>query len=110
MTKVYGGISMRRARLKSLVILASIALSLCSSLMAPMHTQASSYDGAMPGEVVVKLLNANDLIAVAQDYNLDPIPIDQINSYTIYRLRIIDGNGVEVVVLCDGNQVIGVQQ
>lgn len=87
---------MRRAWLKSSVVLAIITLGLSSSLMLPARTRAWSHDGAVRGEVVVKLLDANDLLAVAQDYSLDPVPLDQINSYAIYRLRITDGVSAEV--------------
>ncbi|HKP12429.1 MAG TPA: S8 family serine peptidase, partial [Blastocatellia bacterium] len=62
----------------------------------PRRTYAAPHDDAVPGEVVVKLLNADDLAAVAQDYGLDPTPLDRINSYTIYRLRITDGASPEV--------------
>ena len=87
---------MRRAWFKSFVILALITLALFSSLMMPGRTRAASHDGAVPEEVVVKLLNANDLPAVAQDYNLDPLPLDQIGSYAVYRLRILDGVTAEL--------------
>ncbi|MFL6216903.1 MAG: S8 family serine peptidase [Blastocatellia bacterium] len=86
---------MRRAKLRTTIILALIALSFLSSLIRPRPTRAA-HDDAVPGEVVVKLMNAADLAAVAQDYGLDPAPIDQINSYTIYRLRITDGVSPEV--------------
>jgi thermitase len=87
---------MRRVGLKPFVILTLIALALLSNLTMTMHTRAASHDGAAPEEVVVKLLNANDLFAVAQDYHLDPIPIDQINSYAVYRMHISDGVSAEV--------------
>lgn len=81
---------MRRAGLKTAFILALTVLAFLSSLTMPRRTRAA-HDDAVPGEVVVKLFNDADLAAVAQDYGLDPTPIDRITSYTIYRLRITDG-------------------
>ena len=81
---------MRRARLKTAFIFALTVLDFLSSLMMPRRTRAA-HDDAVPGEVVVKLFNDADLAAVAQDYGLDPTPIDRINVYTIYRMRITDG-------------------
>ena len=65
---------MRRAKLRTTIILVLIALSFLSSLIRPRPTRAA-HDDAVPGEVVVKLMNAGDLAAVAQDYGLDPAPI-----------------------------------
>jgi subtilisin family serine protease len=48
-------------------------------------------DGYTPNEVVVKLVQAADLTAVATDYNLDPLPLDQFGTRPIFRLRILDG-------------------
>ena len=85
---------MRRAGLRTFFILALITLSILSGLTMP--KRAAAREGAAPDEIVVKLANAGDLAGVARDYNLDPTPIDQINSYTIYRLRITDGVAAEV--------------
>src|SRR4051812_45747710 len=87
---------MCRLACKLLVILVVVLLSLLSSLTLPQPACAASHDGARPEEIVIKLMSANDLPAVAQDYNLDPVPIDQIRSYTVYRLRITDGVAPEV--------------
>jgi subtilisin family serine protease len=42
-------------------------------------------------EIVVKMVRAGDLPAVAAEYGLDPIPLDQFVSQPLYRLRITDG-------------------
>jgi thermitase len=45
----------------------------------------------VPNEVVVYLRNAADLPAVAAAYRLNPAPLDQFGTRSIYRLRIADG-------------------
>src|SRR5215470_6653086 len=44
--------------------------------------------GSKPGQVVVRLASSADLAAVAQQYGLDPVPIDQFRSQPIYLLGI----------------------
>jgi len=51
--------------------------------------------GSEPGQVVVRLVSATDLAAVAQQYGLDPVPIDQFRSQPIYLLSILDGSSPE---------------
>lgn len=48
--------------------------------------------GYVPNEVVIKLLPGNDLGAIAADFQLDPIPIDQFGAREIYRMQILDGS------------------
>ncbi|MCG8346261.1 MAG: S8 family serine peptidase, partial [Chloroflexales bacterium] len=48
-------------------------------------------DEYVPGEVLIKLFNASKLNAVANDYNLNPTPIDQFGQRPIYRMEILDG-------------------
>jgi CSLREA domain-containing protein len=48
-------------------------------------------NGYMAGEVLVKLHIQADLAAVAQDFGLNPTPIDQFGTRPIYRLAIGDG-------------------
>lgn len=52
---------------------------------------------AVPNEVVVWLYRATDLPAVASKYGIDPAPISQFGTNTIYRLRIISGQKPEDV-------------
>ena len=47
--------------------------------------------GFLPGEVVVKLLASDQLPAIAGQFRLDPMPVDQFGSRPIYRLRVLDG-------------------
>src|SRR5262249_20798589 len=87
---------MARKYVRILVICAVVATMLLSVAVAPRPSRAASGSRTVPGEVVVKLLNASDLPAVAQDFALDPLPIDQIGSYSLYRLGITDGTDPEV--------------
>ncbi|HXG92380.1 MAG TPA: S8 family serine peptidase [Blastocatellia bacterium] len=80
---------MSRAGLASVGILAIAGL-LCFNILI-MPTQASSQGQVVEGEVIVKLVNGSDLASVAQDFSLDPAPIDQFTSQPIFRLRILDG-------------------
>jgi subtilisin family serine protease len=57
----------------------------------PVHTKASSSELFLPGELILKLRQAGDLATVAEDYSLDPAPLDQFGSRSLYRLRILDG-------------------
>jgi parallel beta-helix repeat protein len=68
------------------ILVASLAF---IALAAPI--QADEPDGYLPDEVVVKLAQAGDLLAVAADYGLDPTPLDQFGAQPIFRLRIGDG-------------------
>lgn len=52
---------------------------------------ANDDDNYLPGEVVIKLLQAGDLASVAADYQLEPLPLDQFGARPIYRMRILDG-------------------
>lgn len=56
----------------------------------PLHAQEAD-DDFVPGEVVVKLSQPDDLPGVAADFGLDPSPLDQFGTRPIYRLRILDG-------------------
>ncbi|MBK8903201.1 MAG: S8 family serine peptidase [Anaerolineaceae bacterium] len=60
-------------------------------LLAASYPPGVVQDGYLPDEVVVKLVQAADLPAVAADYNLDPLPLDQFGTRPIFRLRILDG-------------------
>ena len=82
---------MRRNGLNLLTIVVFFAALVLSGLAAIQPTRAASQDRALPSEVIVKLFNASDLPAVAQDYGLEAVPMDQIGSYALYRLRITDG-------------------
>ncbi len=55
-----------------------------------LSTFAQAVDGYVPGEVVVKLQQHDQLAAVAAAFDLDPLPLDQFGSRPIYRLRILD--------------------
>ncbi len=72
----------------SLVILAAL---LGFATLATTAQAEPDQDGYLPDEVSVKLFLATDLEAVAADYSLDPVPLDQFGSRTIYRMRIADG-------------------
>jgi subtilisin family serine protease len=63
------------------------------SAIKPQSTaQAMESDRYLPAEVVVKLVSADNLLAVAADYGLDPTPIDQFLAHPIFRLRILDAS------------------
>lgn len=59
-------------------------------LIAASHPPTVEQDSYLPDEVVVKLVQTADLPAVAADYNLDPLPLDQFGTRPIFRLRILD--------------------
>lgn len=52
---------------------------------------AQESDDFLPNEVLIKLLQATDLVEIAAEYNLDPIPLDQFGTRAIYRMQITDG-------------------
>jgi subtilisin family serine protease len=72
-----------------------VTLMLCGllvSLMAPgAPARAQEPDQYLPDEVVVKLTSSTDLAGIAAAFALDPVPLDQFGTRTIYRLRILDG-------------------
>jgi thermitase len=70
-------------------LVASVLVSWFLAPAAPALTREP--DVYVPNEVVVRLGSAADLGGVAAAYHLDPSPIDQFGSRTIYRLRILDG-------------------
>ena len=74
------------AALRYLLVVVVIGL---ASIATPLH--ANPELDYLPGEVVVKLWQSSDLLGVAADYQLDPIPLDQFGTRPIYRLRILDG-------------------
>ncbi len=47
-------------------------------------------------ELILKLVQHGDLAAVAEQYGLNPQPIDQFGSRPMYRLRIVDGVDAQV--------------
>jgi hypothetical protein len=63
-----------------------------SSAYCPGQSQPDVAEAYAPDEVVVKLLNANDLAAVALANGLDPTPRGQFGTRPIFRLRILDGS------------------
>ncbi len=71
--------------LKPLSLLVLILL-----LFAAAPLQARDED-AVPGEVLVKLLQSSDLAAIAATYHLDPTPLAQFGARPIFRLHIADG-------------------
>ncbi|HSL46876.1 MAG TPA: S8 family serine peptidase [Anaerolineales bacterium] len=81
---------MYRLLLRLVILLTLITMLL--SLVAPvMLANAQEQDGFVPGEVLVKLMQATDVAGIAADYGLDPIPLDQFGSRAIFRMRILDG-------------------
>jgi subtilisin family serine protease len=85
-----GGIHMYRLAFRLFAFLACVGLLGFSARTAPSGARAAATDGYLSAEVVVKLVRAGDLAAVAADYALDPVPLNQFGSRPIYRLRITD--------------------
>ncbi|MEW6130117.1 MAG: S8 family serine peptidase [Acidobacteriota bacterium] len=56
------------------------------------NVKAAPSGRTVPTEVVVKLNNPDDLVAVALDYDLDPTPIAQFGARPIYLLKIVGGD------------------
>ena len=52
---------------------------------------AQESDDFLHNEVLIKLLQATDLVEIAADYNLAPTPLDQFGTRAIYRMQITDG-------------------
>lgn len=75
-----------------------LLLSFLAGAVFHIHTQAvesSSFaEEFVPGEVVIKLAGASDLVDIAAQYKLDPTPLAQFGNRPIYRLRIADGASV----------------
>lgn len=88
--KRMGGVQYIWARLSGRLVVLAALLSY-SLIAAATPARAEEEDGYVPGEVVVKLNAAASLPAVAAQYGLNPLPIDQFGSRPIYRLRILDG-------------------
>jgi thermitase len=57
----------------------------------PTQDQPVISEPYLPDEVVVKLFNSADLVAVATSNGLNPTPLDQFGTRPIYRLAILDG-------------------
>jgi subtilisin family serine protease len=69
--------------------------------MAPAPAGASGGTGGArdpitPGEVILRLNDAADLPTLAAQYQLDPIPIDQLPIAPLYLMRIADGASPDV--------------
>lgn len=75
--------------IRKLGALLLLALLLAVATTAPLR--ADDDDEFIAGEVLVKLYQSSDLAAIANDYGLDPTPLDQFGARAIYRLRILDG-------------------
>jgi subtilisin family serine protease len=67
----------------------ALALGIAGAVTAP--ALAGDESGYLPGEVIVKLVQAADLAGVAADHALDPAPLDQFGTRPIFRLAILDG-------------------
>src|SRR5215210_8461739 len=80
--------------------LALVAALLCAGAFAPPATHASGdshnngEESYVRDEVNIKLLNASDLQAVAQQYKLQLV--EQFGSRPIYRMRVTDGTDSQV--------------
>jgi len=76
-----------------LVIMMLSIVWLCfSAWVSPAYTDDvdGKSNGFMPGEVLIKLAQANDLPGIADSYRLAPEPLDQFGMRPIYRMRILD--------------------
>ncbi|HEU0294603.1 MAG TPA: S8 family serine peptidase [Anaerolineales bacterium] len=81
---------MNRLLLRLVILLTLLTMLL--SLVAPVTSAgAQESNDFLPDEVLVKLLQASEVVGLAADYDLDPTPLDQFGSRPIYRLRILDG-------------------
>ena len=83
---------MYRLTFRIIIFLASAGLLGLSAIMLPPASRATETDNFLAAEVVVKLVRASDLPAVAAQYGLDPVPIDQFGSRSLYLLKITDGS------------------
>src|SRR6185503_6582171 len=86
-----GGALMHRLTFRIIIFLVSAGLLGLSAIILPPASRATDTGNYLSAEVVVKLVRASDLPAIAAQYGLDPVPIDQFGSRSLYRLRIIDG-------------------
>jgi len=75
------------------IILFSTALFCFFAILnsSPIQTTVNASGRPVPQEVIVKLNQASDLVAVATDYQLAPVPVAQFGSRYIYLLRITGG-------------------
>lgn len=73
------------------VLFLGFVLIMVASTAVSANAPDANGDDFVPGEVVVKLVQAGDLAGVAADYNLDPVPLSQFGARPIYRLQILDG-------------------
>lgn len=78
-------------RNRSLLCLTAAFIVLLGLVLPSQPLQADASDEFVPHEVVVKLVSTTMLQAIAQDYALDPAPLDQFGTRSIYRLKILDG-------------------
>jgi hypothetical protein len=68
-----------------------IVIAITSLVATSASLLADEENDYVPGEVVVKLVQAADLASIAAAFQLDPTPLDQFGARPIYRLRILDG-------------------
>jgi thermitase len=65
-------------------------------------------DPVQPGVIILRLNTATDLAGVAADYQLAPVPLDQLTSAPLYLMQIADGAAPEVraAALATDNRVV----
>jgi subtilisin family serine protease len=76
--------------LRLTAFLATVSLLALSAIAVPERARALETEDYLSTEIVLKLVRASDLPAVAAQYGLDPVPLDQFGTRPIYRLRILD--------------------
>ncbi len=75
----------------SLLCIAAMLLAGWGAPSVPIVKAAEDSEKFIPGEVVVKLVNASVLPAIAAQYGLAPTPLEEFGKRPIYRLKINDG-------------------
>lgn len=82
---------MHRQTIRLIAFLACVGLLWISTINAHSAARVTAFNTNSGAEIVVKLVRASDLPAIAAQYGLNPVPVDQFISQPLYRLTITDG-------------------
>ena len=76
--------------------LAAMLLALLAAPAGASGGSGSTRDPITPGQVIVRLRDAADLPALATQYSLDQMPIDQLTIAPVFLMRIADGTSPDL--------------